>query len=284
MFDITTVLGDTLPEITIVDIGAMDIGGEMPFQSLLDRGLARLIGFEPVTEECEKLNGQAAANMRYVPNFIADGSVRPFYLTRTSMSSSLYEPNTPFLDHFQNLEPYMQVAQTINVQTRRLDDIAEIGDVDLLKSDVDGAELDVFQGASRVLRDALVVQTEVHFVPLYKNAPLFAEIDQYLRECGYLFHTLLGHAGRAFKPLVITGQPFRGVNQWLWADAVYVKCFENFAQLSDEKLLKLAVILHEAYRSYDLCAVALQEYELRNGRPVGQQYVNRLLNASPAAA
>ncbi len=284
MFDIFSLIDEPIPEITIVDVGAMDVGGEMPFQPLLDCGRAQLIGFEPVEQACEELNRRAAANMRYLPRFIGDGSARPFHITRAAMSSSLYEPNSKLLSYFQNLEPYMQVDRTVTVQTCRLDDVAEIADVDLLKSDVDGAELDVFLGAPRVLQSALIVQCEVHFVPLYQDAPLFADIDADLRRRGYLFHTFEGHAGRTFKPLTLTGHPFRGLKQWLWADAVYVKSFEHFAELPSEKLLKLAVILHDVYRSYDLCAVALQQYQIQTGHNIGQRYVDRLLAASPAAA
>ena len=147
MFDITPLVGHALSEIMIVDIGAMDVGGETSFSHLVDRGLARLIGFEPIEEECRKLNQQGVGNCRYVPAFIGDGDAHPFYVTRAPMSSSLYEPNLPLLRQFQHLEEYMQVTRAVQVQTRRLDDICEVQDVDLLKIDVDGAELDVFRGA-----------------------------------------------------------------------------------------------------------------------------------------
>ncbi|WP_339911454.1 FkbM family methyltransferase [Symmachiella dynata] len=284
MFDITSILGDALSEISIVDIGAMDVGGDTSFQSLPDRGLAHLVGFEPIEEECEKLNQQSADHLTYLPNFVGDGKVHPFYITQAAMSSSLYEPNLPLLGHFQHLEEYMRVVQTAQVQTRRLDEIAEVGDVDLLKVDVDGAELDVFRGASRVLKDTLVVQTEVHFVPLYKQAPLFADVDSHLREQGFLFHQFEGHAGRAFKPLMLSNQPYRGFGQWLWADAVYVKSFESFGELSVDKLLKLAVILHEVYRSYDMAALALQHYDALTGCNIQPIYLNRLAGGDTAAA
>ena len=283
MFDISKFLGE-IPQITVVDVGAMDAGGEMPFQPLVDRGLARLVGFEPILQECDRLNQTAQAGMQFFPHFIGDGGVHQFYLTTTAMSSSLYRPNTRLLNYFQNLEPYMRVSETVDVQTRRLDELPEIGNVDLLKVDVDGAEVDVFEGAAKVLKDVVVVQTEVHFIPLYQDAPLFADVDQKLRQEGFLFHQFTGNAGRAFKPLVITGQPFRGVNQWLWADAVYVKNFENFGELSAEKLLKLAVILHDVYHSYDLCALALKHYEQQSGNAVWQAYLDRLLDASPSVA
>ena len=65
-----------------------------------------------------------------------------------------------------------QVVRTHQVQTTRLDDIPETADVDLLKVDVQGAEMMVFEGAPQRLKSALIVDVEVEFIPLYKNQPL----------------------------------------------------------------------------------------------------------------
>lgn len=47
----------SVPVINIVDVGAMFAGdGVEPYSALRDAGLARVVGFEPVAEECAKLN------------------------------------------------------------------------------------------------------------------------------------------------------------------------------------------------------------------------------------
>ena len=43
--------------LNILDVGAA-LNDLPPYQSLVDRGRARIIGFEPNQDECEKLNRQ----------------------------------------------------------------------------------------------------------------------------------------------------------------------------------------------------------------------------------
>lgn len=78
--------------------------------------------------------------------------------------------------------------------------------VDLIKLDIQGAELQALYGAKRLLETTRLILLEVSFVPLYKDAPLFAEIDRFLTECGYRRH--------AIYP---SDQPHN------WADALYVR-------------------------------------------------------------
>jgi hypothetical protein len=175
-----------------------------------------------------------------------------------SRTSSLYEPNTRLLAYFQHLEEPCRVVERREVNTVALDEVEQARDADYLKLDVQGAEADVLRGASRVLAEAVVVHTEVEFVPLYRDQPLFGDIDALLRAHGFLFHTFGGFGTRAFRPLIINQDLNRGLNQYLWSEAVYVKSFLELGRLAPAKLLKLAVILHEIYRSYDLCALALR--------------------------
>lgn len=64
------------------------------------------------------------------------------------------------------------MTSTREVETVRLDDVPETASVDLLKIDIQGGELMVFQNAERRLADALVIQTEVEFLPECGTAKL----------------------------------------------------------------------------------------------------------------
>jgi len=283
MFSIYDLITNTPPTIRVVDIGAMYLGpNKDSFDALLKKGDVSIVGFEPVQSECERLNamhgvGKHAAKRLYLPYAVGDGSIRTFNITNSLATSSLYEPYTELLDKFQNLENYVQVVQRKEMQTRRLDDIPEAAGADYIKVDVQGAELDVFRGAKNVLKDVVVVQTEVEFVPLYRGQPLFAEVDQILRENGFLFHKLSSTAGRMFKPLIRDNNPDKHGSQMLWADAVYIKNFMNLDELSSEKLLKLAIILHEIYDSLDTCAFVLQAYDRGVKDGLLERYYTRLL-------
>jgi FkbM family methyltransferase len=281
MLNIASVL-PPLPPIRIVDVGAMSIGeGHDPYAMLMKALPCEVIGFEPVVAECEKLNRMGHAGRTYLPYFIGDGATHTFHECNFPMTSSLFEPNTLLLVKFQNLENLVQVVKVYPAETKRLDDIAETVGVDLLKLDVQGAELMALQGAAERLKSALVVHTEVEFVPLYKDQPLFADIDAHLRSKGFLLHQM-GFTGRTFKPMVFKNDVNAMLSQWLWGDAVYVRDFMEFETLPPAALLKLAAILHENYRSFDLAAVALAAYDRVSGSRLQPRYVQELTRPEAA--
>jgi FkbM family methyltransferase len=269
-----------LPPLKIVDVGAMSLGeGNDAYSPLAKVVNCEVIGFEPVARECEKLVAMNIPGRTYLPYFVGDGTVRKFYECNASMTSSLFEPNTPLLDKFQQLEIYTRVVNVSEVETRRLDDIPETIGTDFLKLDVQGGEVLVLTGAEARLKDVLVIHTEVEFVPLYKDQPLFADIDSFLRSRGFAFHKLHGTAGRTFKPLLLSDQPSASLSQTLWGDAVYVRDFMTFDTLVPEALLKIATICHENYKSYDLVTVALEAYDRKMGSELQKSYMHALIDA-----
>jgi FkbM family methyltransferase len=273
MLDILTIIPRTGP-IHIVDVGAMSLGpGTEAYAKLLANGVSRVTGFEPVNAECDKLNAALPTGHRYLPYAIGDGSPRKFYICNYSMTSSLYEPNTPLLECFQGLPEFVRVVQVEDIQTHRLDDLPDLGDIDFLKLDVQGAELDVLLGGEKSVANAVVIQTEVEFVPLYKGQPLFADVDQHLRRAGFSFHGFAGLSGRTFRPVMCNNDPNASLNQVLWADAIYTKDFMAFDKVPTEKLLKLAVILHIQYGSYDLACRALAAVDARQSTNYAQRYM-----------
>lgn len=277
-------LGRALEVIDVVDVGAMWLEAQRPpYHGLARSGAARVIGFEAVEAECAKLNARAMKNHTFLPYVIGDGCERTFYRCNFPMTSSLYEPNTPLLRRFQNLEELTRVVGTSRVQTRRLDDIPEIGSIDFLKMDVQGAELDVLRGGRRALASAVTIHLEVEFAPMYKDQPLFGDVDADLREHGFALHSFLGLSGRTFKPLVNTREPNAPIRQHLWSDAVYVPDYTRLDELSPQRLLKMAVILHDVYESCDLAALCLQHHDEKTGGQLWTFYMQRLVRAVPEA-
>lgn len=257
--------------INVLDVGASSLGeGSEPYAGLVGRGGARVIGFEPNAEECRKVQEKHGPPHLFLPWFIGDGEDAVFHETNWALTGSLYAPNEEILEAFAHLGEVTRFVGAHPVKTKRLDDILEVADVDFFKIDVQGGELNVFKGGDRVLAETMVIQTEVEFVDLYKGQPLFAEIDQFLRSRGFLFHTFLGYAGRTFKPLVNRREPCRMVRQMLWSDVVYVRDFRQFGRFSVEKLKKTAVVLHDVFQSYDLCYKVLEAIDEKTGAKIGE--------------
>jgi len=280
MFSLLDALEYKSEPIKIVDVGAMMLGDKPPdYHALLKPGVAKVIGFEPDEKECQRLNQSHNDDCSFLPYIIGDGSEQTFNLCNHNMTSSFYEPNTNLLEKFQCLPELVQVIKRTPVSTKRLDDIDEVQNADYLKIDVQGAEVDVFNGAENLLADIMIVHTEVEFVPLYIDQPLFAEVDQILRKHGFLFHKFFrgAIAGRTFKPLIVNNNVGQALSQSLWSDAIYVKNFLHYDQTPPEKLLKLAVILHDVYGSYDLVHYILSEYDKQTSAKYAERYLQSVL-------
>jgi hypothetical protein len=111
---------------------------------------------------------------------------------------------------------------------------------------------------------------------IYRDQALFAELDQTLRASGFWLHKFLPIHSRIIKPLIIRDDPFAGMSQVLWTDAVYVRRFTDFPSFDDDSLLRIALILNDLYQSYDLAALALQKLDLRDGENRHQRYAHAL--------
>jgi hypothetical protein len=271
---------DGLPVVKVVDVGpsTAEAGGE-PYAPLMKRAMARVIGFDANEGDCAALNDRAAGRHVYLPYVVGDGTVRTFHICRAVAGSSLCEPDRERIMLFQELDSVAEIVERRSVETRRLDDIAEAANADFLRIDAPGAAIAVFAGAERLVAELIVVHVSVDFVALYKDQPLFADVDRALRDRGFAFHKFTALGGRSFKPLVIGTDANDPLSQVLSADAVYVRDFAALGALPAEKLLKLAVVLHEVYGSYDLTALALKHFDAQTEGGLWPAYVRRLTGA-----
>jgi len=267
--------------INVVDVGANPYGGSglPPYDALLRRGNVRLVGFEPNPEALSVLQSQKGPNETYLPHAVYDGSVQTLRLCQASGMTSLLEPNMDVLGAFHGFEQWGRVVGREQIETVRLDDIAEISDLDFLKIDIQGGELEVFRNGAEKLADCLVIQSEVEFLEMYEGQPLFTDVDLFLREHGFVLHRFIEPTSRALKPLVVNNDPYAGLSQLMWADAVFVRDFTRFEDLKPEKLLKLALILHDIFSSFDLALRALLVRDALVGSNLGQTYLQKLQSA-----
>jgi FkbM family methyltransferase len=262
--------------IKVVDIGANPIDGAPPYRPLIRKGLAEIVGFEPNPEALAELQGKKGPHESYLPHAVGDGKRHELKFCAASGMTSLLEPNEELLKLFHGFSEWSKIVGRDSVDTVRLDDVPETGGLDLLKIDIQGAELMVFENAPVRLDGALVVQTEVEFVPMYRDQPLFSDVDRLLRGHGFLLHRFDDIVSRVVKPLAVNANSMAGMSQQLWTDAIYVKDFTRPDRLSPEQLIKLAVILHECYGSYDLVMHFLQAHDQRLGTAHSATYLGFL--------
>jgi len=195
----------TDPDI-ILDCGANVGYVSRDFRSMYPR--ATIYAFEPVSEVFEKLCGMAGEHDFHAVNMaVSDATGRSvIHLTASSESNSLFG--------FQEGSPCEQWHREVGeeeIETCRLDDWCEDNGIaheriDILKLDIQGAELMALRGARKILETARVVYLEVQFVPLYKDSPLFDEVEALMEECGYRRHAI-----------------YPSDHPEHWGDALYVK-------------------------------------------------------------
>jgi FkbM family methyltransferase len=246
---------------SILDIGASLVEGDPPYRQMLDDGLCTVTGFEPLPRALADLEVRKGPRERYLPYVVGDGNKHRLKITKAEGMSSLLTPDEDQLRLFYPFPDWGSIVDETDVRTHRLDDL-DIDPFDLLTIDVQGAELMVFQHGRERLRNAVAVQTEVSFVPLYRDQPTFGDVDGELRAQGFVPHAMPELKRWPIAPTVFNGDVDNPGNQLLEADIVYVR---NLAQpdcLSNDQLSHLAMIAFHIYGSADLaifCIVELQQ-------------------------
>lgn len=276
--------GVTIPPLKIIDVGAMDVGEAEPWARLVETGAARLVGFEPNDDEYGKLTAAGRPNTDYLPHALGDGGAHTLHVGAAPMTSSLFAPDPSVMQQFHSLWELCETTAEIPVDTVRLDDVPEVRPMDFLKLDIQGAELMALEAATAALADTAAIQVEVSFLPIYKGQPLFADVDMFLREQGFAFHTMVGVGSRPFRPLIKDANPNRGFAQVIWSNALYFRDTANFSRLAQDNpdaVLKIAVLAHELYGAFDLAAVALQHYGAARHPGLATAYIRALIKADP---
>jgi FkbM family methyltransferase len=264
------VLSDLLcPErlTAVVDIGANPIDSAPPYKGMLASRLCTLVGFEPQADACASLNARKSDLENYLPYAVGDGRPATLKVCQASGMSSLFTPEPRVLGCFPLFSQWGTVVKEIPIETRTLDSLSEIEAIDFLKIDVQGTELAVFRNGTSRLTNAVVVQTEVSFMPLYKNQPIFGDVDLALRALGFVPHMFANINKRMILPVHFGDNPYASLNQLLEADVVYVRDFTQPDKMNSEQLKHLALVAHHCYASYDLAANCIHNLIVKGALP-----------------
>lgn len=239
----------------VVEVGANPIN-ENPYGNLRDEKLCDVWGFEPDPTAFARLS--QSDHETYLPHAVGDGKRRTLNIRRMPSLTSLLDGAPDTYAYLQRMSKPMSVTEQIAFDTVRLDDLATPDDFDLLKIDVQGGEMLVFEGAAKRLDAVCAVITEVGFLPIYKDQPLLDHQMAALRGHGLMLHKFDFLKGLSLRGGLATLLRKRGHrNQLIDGDAVFIRDLIAHDKVPDEKLKHLAILADGVLESFDLAARCL---------------------------
>ena len=175
---------------------------------------ARIYSFEPFGESVEKFleNTKSYPQIKLFRSAFSNRSGESiFYSNSSDATNSLLNSNRTN----SWIDKDTRNNSAITVQTDTIDNFCEhnkIDHIDILKLDVQGAELLVLEGAERMLSSNKIdmIFSEVEFIEIYENQALFHNVTGFLAKYGYkLFGLYEMHCLEN--------------GQIAWGDAIYLK-------------------------------------------------------------
>jgi len=142
---------------------------------------------EPNPQLAEKLQSFNRPNLHvFCTAFGEIDGISQLYLNRNDQTSSLLRVHCN--DAWKSYEDQLQSIQIIDVPVQRLDTFVQaqrIAEIDILKIDAQGFDLQVLKGAGKALHSISKIQLEVQLQPLYEGSGTKEEILEYLSDRGF---------------------------------------------------------------------------------------------------
>jgi FkbM family methyltransferase len=203
---------------TIIDVGAYK-GETAEWFSILFPN-ATIWAVEPFPESFAELTLRANSRIRPF-NFAAtnfDGQVK-FHVNAIAPTSGIYAINLESSDSLalagvNTHEPMNSGAGNLVVDARTLNSfVAEqgIGEIDLLKIDVQAAELDVLEGSSQILEQVKAILIEIALFDYYEKSSSIGGIESFLSPHGFSLWSITD----------VSNNPMNGRTDWV--ELFYVK-------------------------------------------------------------
>lgn len=196
-----------------------DVGANQGLIASRYRGMfprAAIHCFEPLPDACGLARKRFESDHSVSVHECAVGEVEGrviFHRNSAADSSSLLSTDESRL-------PQSYVAMNRTVSTLEVDCVTVdtfctregIERIDILKMDVQGGELGVLKGATRMLSERRIrlIYSEVYFLPFYRDQPLFEDLCSFLARHGYRF---------LFPYALVFGS---STGRLQWGDAIFV--------------------------------------------------------------
>ncbi|MDX2146497.1 MAG: FkbM family methyltransferase [Planctomycetota bacterium] len=222
-YDVFAWLMDPSAPAVGIDVGAHYGEKSERFLRKFPRGT--VYAFEPSPTALEPLRERAARVPGIRPVELAVGERSgevELNLTADSMCSSVLPPSKAGLRTYPGRLDVQSRAKVPMVSLDEWTRHERIHRVDFLKIDVQGLELAVLRGASRLLREGVIaVNCEAQLVPEYEGASLFRDIDRFFADTGFTLYQIhevwtVGEGQTSYLDAVWLSTQARG---WIGHDA-----------------------------------------------------------------
>lgn len=277
----------------LVDVGASG-GIDLKWHVLGDH--LEAYGFDPLVNECQRLNTESNTDkIQYIAAFVTgpkgadsndiadmDGL---FDWERLSAYHAIKALETQPEMRYNSYQDIIYADQQITLDSF----FHKKPYIDFLKIDTDGHDINVLQGATKLLQKGHVlgicIECQFHG-PVDSNSNTFANIDRFLRRHGFsLFDMEIHRYSRMALPgrflLSIPAQTDTGQIQW--ADAIYFRDLadknytkRNNYKISSYNIIKLAC-LFELYGLNDCAIELLNVYDERIEFDIDMDHAKQLL-------
>ena len=230
--------------IDLLDVGS--IGGVEPRWAKIKESIG-YVGFEPDNRD-EKVKTLGFKSHRVIPFALGSlNSKLKLNISRDIGKTSVYEPNIEYLSQYPNWRRFETIKME-EVDARTIDELG-FENIDFIKLDIQGGELNALLGASKSLDSVLGIELEVEFKDLYLNQPLFGDISQFLTDKEFEFIDFVNLCRWERNG-------FTGLGTCAFGDALFLRTPEFMAEsnLSEQKIAQYIAILY-IYNRFDLIDV-----------------------------
>ena len=243
--------------IVICDIGASPVDPTPFIDDLINNTNSVLYGFEPNEDEFKKLT--QTERKKYFNVAVGNGKTETLNICAAPGMSSVLKPDYQYLNLFHGFAEWSKIIKSINIQTKKLDEINFEKKIDFFKIDVQGYEYEIINHGKNKIKESLIIQIETSQIPLYKNERSFSNICSQLEDLGFNLHMFNKINTRCFKPMTLANNIYAGINHLFQLDCVFIKDLNLIDSLDVEELKKLSLILFYSFKSYDLVDMLVQK-------------------------
>jgi FkbM family methyltransferase len=250
-------------ELVLADVGA---AYGLPAHLRVLESNATVVMFEPDEERARELEKWYATQKRakhakvFQTALAESESLRTLYVTNVPTGSSLLKPGSELALELGDPDYFYPIREA-TVRTRAVGQVfaeAQLSRLDLIKLDVQGAELAVLRGLGEDLdRCLLGVELEIGFPGAYLEQPGFGPADEYLRGLGLSLFDLppvrlhrAVEGERAHYPERVFGVNADSTSlskRICEADALYLRNPAAMIRLGDGQALRRILVLYCTY-------------------------------------